>query len=90
MVRRVSDLTGRKDRRDFPSSHANFRGSGERRGLAGDSTSVLRHSPKHASAPTCRALVQWPAFLWGEQIPGTAPHKGILNFPYRNFALLWL
>jgi len=28
MVRRASDLTGRKDRRDYHSSRGNFRGSG--------------------------------------------------------------
>ena len=89
MVRRASYLRGRKDRRDYPLSHGNFPESGECPGLADNSSSVSRRPPKHASGLMCRTIHQCRD-LTGSQISGTAPLNGILNFPYRNFALLWL
>jgi hypothetical protein len=89
MVRRASYLGGRKDRRDYPLSHGNFLGSGERRAsptIQGPSCSVFPNmlQDQRAGRSTSGRL------FTREQISGTAPPNGILNFPYRNFALLWL
>jgi hypothetical protein len=89
MVRRASDLSGRKDRRDSPPSHENFRGSGRRADLAtmqAPSCGVLPNMLRHQRAGR---LSSGRLFI-GEQISGTEPPHGIVNFPYRKFALLWL
>ena len=89
MVRRASYLRGRKDRRDYPLSHGNFLGSGERR------ASPTIQAPSRGVLPNmlqdqCAGRSTSGRIFTELQISGTAPPNGILNFPYRNFALLWL
>jgi hypothetical protein len=89
MVRRASYLRGRKDRRDYPLSHGNFLGSGERRAsptFQAPSCGVLPNmlQDQRAGRPTRGRL------FTREQISGTAPPNEILDFPYRNLAQLWL